>query len=223
MDKSIDNNGSTFSHADAVTILLLQEICDGEGIGPDSTSLLTQIFKQHPDLPGEYIYINRYKQKQRKIIMKSQSETEKEMREEKAPTPGAIEELSEYITSLVDRKHDYGTCVYAMSLAATATFNYVARNLGVTGFQASCADLDVMRRTRAMDCPFILLKAEDMIYPQFNLPANLQEAMQEWVVWCSEECARKLANNKQEDIHPKVWAHWVALANKQADVPNEAP
>lgn len=96
--------------------------------------------------------------------MKSESTTEIEMRAEKVPWPETLEELTEYIASLTDREHDYGTCVYAMSLAATAAFQYVSKRLGVTGFQAGCADLDILRRTRSLDGPFIILKAEDMCF-----------------------------------------------------------
>jgi hypothetical protein len=144
--------------------------------------------------------------------MKSESKTEQEMRAEKAPWPTTLDELKEYVASLTDRDHDYGTCVYAMSLAATAAFQHVAHKLGVTGFQASCADLDIVRRTRSMEGPFILLKGEDMLYPQYDLPGKLREAMGEWAEWAAEQAAKKLAKNKQDAVHPSVWAHWVTLA-----------
>ncbi len=147
--------------------------------------------------------------------MKSESKTEPEMRAEKAPTPDTIEALAEYITSLVDRDHDYGTCVYAMSLAATAAFNHVAHKLGVTGFQASCADLDIVRRTRLLDGPFTLLKGEDMLYPQYDLPGRLRKAMDEWTDWAAGRAAKKLAESNQDQVHPRVWAHWVALAARK--------
>ena len=149
--------------------------------------------------------------------MKSEATTEQEMRAEKAPAPDTIEALGEYITSLVDRQHDYGTCVYAMSLAATAAFNHVAHKLGVTGFQASCADLDIVRRTRSMEGPFILLKGEDMIYPQYDLPGKLREAMEEWSDWAAEQAAKKLVESKQENVHPDVWAHWVDLSARKSN------
>lgn len=149
--------------------------------------------------------------------MKSEAKTEQEMRAEMAPTPETIEELGEYITSLVDRQHDYGTCVYAMSLAATAAFNHVARKLCVTGFQASCADLDILRRTRHIEGPFILLKGEDTLYPQNDLPGKLRRAMEEWTSWAAEEAAKKLAEKKQENVHPDVWALWVSLAARKSN------
>ena len=61
---------------------------------------------------------------------------EQDMRAAEVPSAGTIGELSDYIESLVQQEHDYGTCVYAMSMAATSAFNYVAHQLGVTGFQA---------------------------------------------------------------------------------------
>ena len=89
--------------------------------------------------------------------------TEQAMRETKAPWPKTPEELAAYVQSLVDGPHTYGTCCYAASLASTATFNYVCSVLGMTGFQASCADLDMVRRTRSIEGPFMLIKAEDAL------------------------------------------------------------
>ena len=136
--------------------------------------------------------------------------TESEMREATSPWPYTPEQLTQYIGSLVDRSHDYGTCCYAMSLAATAAFNYVAHKLGVTGFQASCADLDFLRRSRHLNGPFMILKAEDALYPQYDLHGKLQEAMDGWKQWLKDEAAKKLAET--ESAHPRVTAHWKTLA-----------
>ena len=143
--------------------------------------------------------------------MTESANTEAEMRDAKVPCPYTKEQLNEYIDSLVDRSHDYGTCVYAMSMVAEAAFNYVSRKLGVTGFQASCADLDFVRRTRGLDGPFILLKAEDMLFPQYDVPGKLDEAMEKWRPWLKEEAIKKLAENN-EHAHPDVIAHWKLLA-----------
>jgi hypothetical protein len=139
--------------------------------------------------------------------------TEAEMREAKVPWPKTKEQLTEYIESLVSKQHDYGTCVYAMSMAAEAAFNYVSNCLGVTGFQASCADLDFIKRTRGIDGPFMLIKGEDMLYPQYNLVDNLLEAMKEWKPWAKEEAEKKLSENTS--AHPDVIAHWKALASQK--------
>lgn len=137
--------------------------------------------------------------------------TEQEMRDSDAPWPATVEELSDYVSSIVDRGHDYGTCVYAMSLAATAAFQYVARKLGCTGFQASCADLDVIRRTRRIDGPFLIIKAGDMVYPQYDLRERLERFMEESRPWVAEQ-ARERLREQSPHAHPKVVAHWRRLA-----------
>lgn len=157
--------------------------------------------------------------------------TEEEMRNAEAPRPKSEEELTAYIKSLTDRDHDYGTCVYAMSMAATATFNYVASKLGATGFQASCADLDILRRTRNINGPFIFLKGEDMLFPQYDLPGKLSEAMSEWAEWVKDQAQAKIDEHggevqthrfqdddgewhEYQSPHPNVWEHWQRLAGR---------
>ena len=142
--------------------------------------------------------------------MKSESTTEAEMRAEKAPWPDTLEALNEYITSLVDRQHDYGTCVYAMSMAAVAAFYYVSSKLGVTGFQASCADKDILRRTRHIDGPFMIVNGRDLLYPQSDVRQKVEEFIEESRGWCGEQARKNLADS--EHAHPNVRAHWEALA-----------
>lgn len=93
--------------------------------------------------------------------------TEAKMREADVPWPKSEEELMAYVRGLVDRHHDYGTCVYAMSMAAVATFRYVASALEVTGFQASCADMDILRRTRGLKHGFRLVDYGNLLYPRY--------------------------------------------------------
>lgn len=136
--------------------------------------------------------------------------TEAEMRAAADPWPYTREQLLQYIDSLTERSHDYGTCVYAMSLAALAAFNFVARKLGVTGFQSSCADLDFLRRNRNIAGPFIILKADDALYPQSDPLEKFLEARAQWRPWLAEEAKKKLAES--EHAHPNVVAHWKKLA-----------
>lgn len=140
--------------------------------------------------------------------------TEQEMREAKVETPSNLEELNAYIEKLVNQEHGYGTCVYAMSMAATAAFNYVASQLGVTGFQAGCADMDAFRRMRGIDGPFMMLQAENMLYPQYNLEGKLKEFMcsSDTQEWLKEEARLRLVDS--EYAHPKVLAHWKKLAGE---------
>jgi len=101
--------------------------------------------------------------------------TEHEMRAYKVPWFDNICELAEFIQSLLELEHTYGTAAYSMSLAATAAFNFIANNEGCTGFQASCADLDFIRRTRRLKGPFKLLDYSKMLYPQYRNEFYFQE------------------------------------------------
>jgi len=115
----------------------------------DDFEAAAKAYRESPEYKERQLQEAAELQRKLSAVMKETAQTEKEMREAKEPWPYTEQQLTEYIASLVDRQHDYGTCVYAMSLAAAAAFNYVAHKLGVTGFQSSCADLDFIRRTRS--------------------------------------------------------------------------
>lgn len=146
--------------------------------------------------------------------------TEKEMREADVPTPKTNDELAEYIRSLTDREHDYGTAVYAASMAAVAAFYYIAGRLGLTGFQASCADLDIIRRTRRMNGPFMLVRGEDMLYPQYSIESKVREAQNEWLPWAREQARKKLAEPLVH-VHPNVVRRWRELAGTKDEPPSD--
>lgn len=140
--------------------------------------------------------------------------TEKQMRDADVPWLKTPDELSAYIAALVSRPHDYGTCVYAMSMAAVAAFHYVASVLGVTGFQASCADLDIVRRTRSLKGPFMIIDANDLLYPQYDVREKLETFIKENKEWCATEARKHIAENPR--AHPNVRAHWDSLVGAVA-------
>jgi hypothetical protein len=138
------------------------------------------------------------------------SDKEKEMRESKVPWFDNKEDLIKYITELEEQEHDYGTCVYAMSMAAMATFNYMADKLGCTGFQASCADMDILRRSRRMKHGFRILDYDDLLYPQYkkDFPITWDDLI--------EENLEHLAKVAQEKLDAggacyEVRKHWIKL------------
>lgn len=160
--------------------------------------------------------------KPKTVFEPSKGEIDREfaLRDSKAPWPKTLRELDEYIDGLAAQEHSYGTCVYAVSLAATAAFNYMSGKLGITGFQASAADMDVLRRTRHIDGSFIIFKAEDLIYPQYDLKDRMQKWMDDQAVWLQEQAKLKLAGDV-EHVHPDVLAHWKKLAGIRDEPPAE--
>lgn len=154
--------------------------------------------------------------RQAKEIADAGAMTEKQMQEAEPPKLRNLDGLTDYITSLVDRPHDYGTCVYAMSLAATAAFNFVASQLGVTGFQASCADLDIIRRTRGIKGPFRIVEYDNLLYPQYcdseRFPSHRDLLNNKDVrEHLRTEAARLLAET--EHASERVREHWSEIAS----------
>ena len=141
------------------------------------------------------------------------------MREMEAPTHDSLEELGAFIDGIVSQEHDYGTCVYAMSLSATAAFNYVARKLGVTGFQASCADLDIIKRTRGMKSGFRILNYENLMYPQYlddeHFP-GWRVLLSDNRILLAKEAKKKLAE-VDHTISTEVLDHWNRLASNATE------
>jgi hypothetical protein len=143
--------------------------------------------------------------------------TEQEMRESEVPTFDTVEELNAYIKGLVEQQHDYGTCVYAMSMSAVATFNYVARKLQVTGFQASCADLDILHRTRNWKWG-TLLNYEELLYPQYQYKfKNFEQLLEENKVELAKR-AKDLMQKDKDLVHKSVWSHWERLSMNGEEV-----
>jgi hypothetical protein len=173
-------------------------------------------YREHPDRIKEAEERERKDKAEREAIMVDNSATEAQMRESNVPWPKTLKQLNEYIESLAKRNHEYGTCVYSVSMASVATFNYMAGVLGITGFQSGCADFDILRRTRHIKGPFMLIKGEDALYPQYDIPARVEKALEEWKPWLKEEAVKKLAESGS--AHPNVVAHWENLASAEVEV-----
>lgn len=139
--------------------------------------------------------------------------TEADLRELKAPWPRSKADLLRIIQAVTKRQHDYGTCVYAMSIAAEASYNYVAHVLGVTGFQASCADLDFLKRTRGWKMGFSVINYEDLLYPQYadRFPTRAK-VIKENIKHLGKAAAEKLA--EVDRVHPDVKRHWEDLVDQ---------
>jgi hypothetical protein len=140
--------------------------------------------------------------------------SEEDLRDLKLPWPETEEELLSIIRAVTKRRQDYGTCVYAMSLSAVAAFYYASSLLGVSGFQASCADLDIIRRTRHIEL-FRILHTEDLLYPQYcddeHFP-TWQMMLEKNKDWFSKKAKERLADGGA--MHPNVKAHLEKLASR---------
>ncbi len=122
----------------------------------------------------------------------------------------------------------YGKCVEAMWRAGYLATEYVAGQLGVTGFQHSVAMLHLYGRAMHIDGPFMMLKVQDALYPQYDLPGRLQEFLDEQREWLAAQARERLAEYDAKPTHtwtddegverttptahPRVVEHWRRLA-----------
>ena len=130
--------------------------------------------------------------------------TEKEMRDTKCPWPKSESELIRFIRNITKENDEYGKAVYCMSLASVATFQYMSHILGVTGFQASCADMDFLSRTRNLEM-WEILSYEDMLYPQYNYKFE-NVITRDVFNWMRNKAEINITSHP--DAHPDVITHW---------------
>lgn len=145
-----------------------------------------------------------------------QNMNEQQLREYDPPWPKTEDELLAQIRALVNREHDYGTCVYAMSIAAMSTFNYMSHAVGgATGFQASCADMDFMRRSRNLKHGFRILDYGKLLYPQYCVDEQFpgwSTAIDDNIERLGPAAAALLAETPYAD--DRVVDHWKMLVSR---------
>lgn len=120
----------------------------------------------------------------------------------------------------------YSECVEALADTAVDAFNLVSRALGVSGWQASVAEMQFFARSRRIKGPWGVYLMEDALYPQYDLHERLQQMRwsDETVKWLGD-CAEYALAAKDIDgglVHPNVVDHWrwlVAQRDERAKVP----
>ena len=133
--------------------------------------------------------------------------TEEQLQKLKLPFPETKEELMSYIDAVVHRKHDYGTASYCMSIAAVLAFGYAAHVEGTTGFQAGCANMDIIRRTQGLKHGFRLLNYTNLLYPQYYTKERFPSLLD--LVAENMDMLKKEATEMLKDFygHPEVKEH----------------
>lgn len=144
--------------------------------------------------------------------------TVQELRDTEVPWPKTQEELTAFIASLVKRQHDYNSQCYAVSMAAVAAFYYAAGTLGLSLNQAGHAVMDVVRRTRVMKGPFMIVDISNALYPQYDLVKLVRDGINESREWLRDEARKLLASTHADDAHTDVIAHWRELAEEASEV-----
>lgn len=150
----------------------------------------------------------------------------------KAETPEELGQLIHQLTQITEGGGvGYEQSADALWKAAAIAFNYVAARCGVTGFQASWAALTFYGHEMRIDGPFGVVKAQDALYPQYDVAGKSAKWLEEWSDWLKAEALKLLQENADRaprpgaeeytTVHPNVWAHWRRLAGipEGAEVP----
>jgi hypothetical protein len=106
----------------------------------------------------------------------------------------------------------YGKCVEAMWRAAYVAHEYVARELGVTGFQHSVSSLRVLGALRGYEGPYMVIDASNALYPQYDLLGQVTEFLgsESTGKWLAEAAQKKL-NEDSGYANGRVVDHWWEL------------
>ena len=135
-------------------------------------------------------------------------------RDRESPWPRSLWSLLVFIArERFRRRHTYDSSAQSAALVSVAAHNYICSALGLTGFQSSWVGINHLRRTRGTKGPMLVIDGEDMLYPQYDLPGKLAEAMQEWQPWAAEQAREMLA--APERGAPHVREHWERLAGEE--------
>jgi hypothetical protein len=128
------------------------------------------------------------------------------------PWPKTEAELVAYIREQTKAGGYDGTAEGAIR-ATLACFNYMASVLGLTGFQAGWCALQLVAEINSIDCPFGIVKAEDLLYPQYEGLEKVRGWFETWRRdWAPAEARKLLDKERGHEVHPDVRARWEELA-----------
>lgn len=143
--------------------------------------------------------------------------SERDMMSMEMVWPKTEEELLEVIRNVIKYEgNSYGTAARSLTLVAEAAFNYIAHVFGVTGFQASCAELSFLVRMRGIKSRIKILNYDDLLYPQYleKFRISPEECIKENASWLKEQARQKL--EEDDDLAAeRVREHWKFLANME--------
>jgi len=144
--------------------------------------------------------------------------TETELQNYEVPRIESLDDLKKFITEMEQNGQSYDTAPYAVALASYATFLYMAGRLGISGFQASWADMQFLKRTRNMKDGFRILDYSELLYPQYEDKFNLtmDKLIGENIEHLKSKAIELLEKNKNDDgtysAHEEVVTHWKRIA-----------
>lgn len=141
------------------------------------------------------------------------------MRKQNSPlNPKTLEEFVDLVKNIENSHQSYNTITDALADTTAAYFNYFANKHGMTGYQASYAGLEFLKKTRGMEMPFMIVDSSKMLYPQYDLVSDVEEFLEE-----SKTELAKVAKKNLEELDGnslvslKVVDRWKELVSMQGE------
>jgi hypothetical protein len=127
--------------------------------------------------------------------------------------PKTEEELLAIIRDAISKGTDYDGSAEALATCAVAAFRYAAEAVGASNFQGEWAALKAYGEELSIKGPFGVLRAEELVYPQYDLRRKTEDLIKKWTPWAIEQARKRLAGDLTLVV-PTVIAHWHALADE---------
>jgi hypothetical protein len=135
------------------------------------------------------------------------------MNEEKyGKFPKTMDEFLEYVKQIEDQPQDYNSIAKALTNATVAFFNYFASKHGMTGFQASWSGLQFLAKTRGIEAPFMIVDSSKMLYPQYDLIADVEKFLDDVKPELSKMAKERLEKDNDGFVSKNVLQRWKELA-----------
>lgn len=111
----------------------------------------------------------------------------------------------------------YGETPRAMAQASVAVAWYLAKEFGITGFQAGFVMWDFIRdwMYKSNETGMRIINYDDMLYPQYNYKFQKTISSDTWKS-LQETAKKKIEKDGEADYgfaHPEVRKHWESIAN----------
>ena len=121
--------------------------------------------------------------------------------------PDSWEELTKYVNEIEEQSNDYSSIAEALTNVTVAMFNYFACKHGMTGFQVGWAGLKFLGVTRGIEAPFGIVDGSKLLYPQYDIHAEVDKWIEQWKPELGKLALKKLEEDNTF-THPDVIKRW---------------
>lgn len=152
-------------------------------------------------------------QDKKEELLKDEFEARKEL-EKKRGEIKTFEDLTAFLKDVKENyNYDYGVAPRSIAQATLAVAWYLAREMGITGFQAGFVMWDFITGWQFTDnkTSLKIVDYDNMLYPQY---AHKFEKTISSRVWESlQKVAKENLEKDSEHAHPAVVAHWQSIVD----------